>query len=152
MSDLLKRFNLNEWKKWVDTIHVYEQKVQDVVKDLDARGKEARKKGEKQLDKWMAQLKVSRDTVEKKISTLVESERTKLTKAFNELVKNVKKAETAVKAKTKPAAKAATKTTASATAPKKKAAKSAPKSKKPRAKVAKQTVMSLGNEPQVPMH
>ena len=144
MSDLLKRFNLNEWKKWVETVHVYEQKVQDVVKDFDLRGKEARKKGEKQLDKWMSQLKTSRTTLEKKISTLVNTEGAKLSKAFNELVKNVKKAETVVKAKAKPMAKTASKVTASASASKKKAKSAAPKAKKVKAKSGKQTVRSLG--------
>lgn len=151
MGDLKGRFNLNEWKKWVETdlsknlkstLTTYEQKVQGVVKDLDLRSKKARKKGEVHFDKWVKQLKRSRTDVEKRITTLVNGEATKLTRTFNDVMKNLRSLSHAEKMAS-PAATAKAKPKA---ASKKKASKSpAQKSRKVKAKSGKQTVMSLEN-------
>ncbi len=101
MADLMGRFNLNEWKKWVETdlsknlkstLTTYEKKVQGLASDLELKGKEARKKGEVHLDKWVKNLKKSRADVEKRVSTLVNAEAVKLSKSFSEMLKNLRAA------------------------------------------------------------
>ena len=116
MGDLMGRFNLNEWKKWVETdlsknlkstLNTYEKKVQGLASDLELKGKEARKKGEVHLEKWVKNLKRSRANVEKRVSTLVNAEAVKLSKSFSEMLKNLraaakKAAPEVIKTKVKP--------------------------------------------------
>lgn len=160
MGDLMGRFNLNEWKKWVETdlsknlkstLNTYEQKVQGVVKDLDLRGKKARKKGEVHLEKWVKQLKRSRTDVEKRITTLVNGEATKLTRTFNDVMKNLRALSHSDKTDqkdTKVDYKAAAPTAKAKpqTAAKKKVSKKSPALKSiKKAKSGKPTEMSLGS-------
>ena len=156
MGDMMGRWHLNDLKKFVGddftknlktTFNTYEKKVQDIVKDIDVKGKEAKKKGEVQIDKWVKQLKKSRTEIEKRVSVLVNDEAKKLSKSFGEVVKNLRGISAAEMSATKPAAKKAK----SGTAGKKKASgaqkKSKSSSRERTGKVVSEGVVTASAEP-----
>lgn len=71
-------------------ITTYEKRVSSLVKGFDLKGREARKRSRKQLDKVLVQLKQTRANVEKKVTQLVNVEGKKLNKRVNELVSYLK--------------------------------------------------------------
>ncbi|MSP18921.1 MAG: hypothetical protein EXR74_05060 [Bdellovibrionales bacterium] len=71
-------------------ITTYEKRVSSLVKGFDIKGREARKRSRKQLDKVLVQLKQTRANVEKRVSQLVSLEGKKLNKRVNELVSYLK--------------------------------------------------------------
>ncbi len=150
MGDMMGRWHLNDLKKFVGddftknlktTFTTYEKKVQELVKDLDVKGKEAKKKGEVQIDKWVKQLKRSRTDIEKRVTLLVNTEADKLSKQLGEVVKNLRGISAAEVVK---AAKPASKKAKSATTGKKKAQSGAPKKSK---KMTSEGVVTASSEP-----
>lgn len=112
-----------------DYLGTYEKKVRKIVKELDLKSRDARKKSGEQLDRFTNQLKSTRGEFEKRVVTLVNHEAERLNKGFNDLVsylKTLSKQEAALKAKgkgKKAGAKksASSKKSAAARAPRKKA-------------------------------
>lgn len=86
----------------------YEQRVRRLVTEWDEKGRDARKRGVAELERFRKQLQSRKTEIEKQVVALVEREGKKLNKSFQELVNKAAKAEP-------------TKSTASAAAPKKKA-------------------------------
>jgi len=64
----------------------YEKRLSTLVKDFDLKGRSARERSRKKLDKLVVQLRQTRGKVEKRINTLVNAESKKLNKRVNELV------------------------------------------------------------------
>jgi hypothetical protein len=86
-------------------LNSYEIKVKNLVKDFDLKSREARKKSEERLEKFLSQVKKTRKELEKTVVDLVHDERKVLNAKIDNLLSflhKMKKAETT----TSPAAKA----------------------------------------------
>ena len=93
------RSNLKvDFRKWAkhpainqltQQVNTYEKRVSALVKDFDLKGREARERSRKQLDKVLVQLKQTRSKVEKKVTQLIQAEGKRLNKRVNELVSYV---------------------------------------------------------------
>jgi hypothetical protein len=75
--------SINQLTKQITT---YEKRVSTLVKDFDLKGREARERSRKKLDKVLGHLKQTRSKVEKKVTHLVTLEGKKLNKKVNELL------------------------------------------------------------------
>ena len=84
--DFIKWANHPSINSLTRQITTYEKRVSSLVKGFDVKGREARKRSRKQLDKVLVQLKQTRANVEKKITQLVSLEGKKINKRVNELV------------------------------------------------------------------
>ncbi len=71
-------------------LNSYEVRVKRLVKDFDVKSREARDKGQKQLDKFAGQLKRTRTGLEKRVSTLYHHESQRLNQGVNELFNYLK--------------------------------------------------------------
>lgn len=86
------KVDFNKWAKHpavhqlTQQLGTYEKKLSVLVKDFDLKGREARERSRKKLDRLVVQLKYTRGKVEKRINTLVNLESKKLNKRVNELV------------------------------------------------------------------
>jgi hypothetical protein len=78
--------SINQLTKQITT---YEKRVSTLVKDFDLKGREARERSRKKLDKVLGHLKQTRSKVEKKVTHLVTLEGKKLNKKVNELLNYV---------------------------------------------------------------
>jgi hypothetical protein len=69
----------------------YEKRVKEFVKEFDVKSRDARTKGQKQLDKFAGQLKRTRTDLEKRVATLFHEESRQLNQRVNELVNYLKR-------------------------------------------------------------
>ena len=96
MSMLQDRFDLKKIANtpWVENLtkqfNGYESRVKRLVKDIDLKGREARTKGKKQLNRFTHQLQKTRNEVEKKVTVLINKESKKLNGKVTELFKYLK--------------------------------------------------------------
>lgn len=72
-------------------VNAYEKRVSTLVKDFDLKGREARERSRKQLNKVLVQLKQTRAKVEKRVTQLIQTEGKRLNKRVTELMNNVAK-------------------------------------------------------------
>jgi len=86
------KVDFNKWAKHpaIDQLSqqlsTYEKKVTNLVKEFDLKGRQAKERSRKKLDKLVVQLKATRGKVEKRINHLVSAESKKLNRRVNDLV------------------------------------------------------------------
>lgn len=127
----LKRFlsakQVEDLSQQLDT---YEKRVREAVKQFDVKGREAKAKGQVQLEKFAAQVKSTSQQLEKQIKTFMGQEGKALNKGLGELFTLFR----------------------SLTAQPEKPAKKSAKAKKPRARKPRATSASRSASPQTSAH
>lgn len=131
----LKRFlNAKQVQELSRQLDTYEKRVREAVKQFDVKGREARKSGQEQLDKFAVQVKKTGQELERQLKTFMNQEGKTLNKGLNELFtyfKSIRQSETP-KVKTaakKVAKKAATKASKARTTARKVAGKAVKKTR-----------------------
>lgn len=102
----LKRFlNTKQVEDLSKQFGTYEKRVREAVKQFDVKGREAKAKGQEQLDKFAAQVKRTSLELEKHFKSLVNQEGKVLNKGLNELFAYFKTLTAAAPAQKKATAK-----------------------------------------------
>lgn len=100
-SSMLGRFS--------DQLNGYEKRVRGIVKEIDVKSRDAREKSAQRLDRFAQHVKKTRNNVEKRVVSLVNTEGKRLNKRVNELVdylRGISVAETKTASKVKKATSA----------------------------------------------
>lgn len=94
----------------------YEKRVKGLVSEFDLKSRDARQKGQEQIDKLAGQFKRSRNELEKRVSSLLHQEGQRLNQGVNDLfnyLKSIAKSEKLGKKSAAPTKKKASKGDAS---------------------------------------
>ncbi len=128
----LKRFlNAKQVQELSRQLDTYEKRVREAVKQFDVKGREARTKGQEQLDKFAEQVKKTGQDLERQLKAFMSQEGKQLNKGLNELFtyfKGIRQSETpkrAVKTAAKKTVKKASKSSATVRKSAKKAVRKA---------------------------
>ena len=108
-DDLAKLLNSPMVASLTKRLDFYEARVQQVLRELDLRSQEARRKSRKQVEKFAGQLGKARVEVEKRVGEVLEREAKKLNNRAMDLVTYLKAVALTEDDKIKPEVKSTTK-------------------------------------------
>lgn len=90
-SDLKKLAQIKSIDQLKKQLVGYEKRVLEIVRDVDLKGREARRKGEQKINQFAEQLRRQSTGIEKQVRVLVAKERERLNEGIFELVTQLRK-------------------------------------------------------------